>query len=104
MKVAVVQFKASTSKAVNLKKITSFIADAASKNATMCTFPEFMMFYTPSSQSPKQLSGLAETINGDFVRTIAKAAQANRIQVVGSFYEKSKKQDRVYDTTFIIDE
>ena len=103
MKVGVVQFKASTNKVDNLKKIISYISKAASKNATLCAFPEFMMFYTKSSQTSKQLANLAETINGDFVKTIAKAAKENCIQVVGSFYEKSKKKDRVYDTSFVID-
>ena len=103
MKVGVVQFKASTNKNENLKKIISYISKAASKNATLCTFPEFMMFYTSSSQTSKQLANLAETINGNFVTTIAKAAKENQIQVVGSFYEKSRKKDRVYDSCFVID-
>jgi predicted amidohydrolase len=103
MKVAVIQFKASTNKEVNLKKIISFISKAASKNSTLCAFPEFMMFYTNSSQTSKQLASLAETINGNFVSTIAKAAKENKIQVIGSFYEKSRKKDRVYDTAFVID-
>ncbi len=98
-----VQFKASTSKDVNLKKIISYIKKAATKNATLVAFPEFMMFYTNSSQTPKQLANLAETINGDFVSSIANTAKENKIQVVGSFYEKSRKKDRVYDTSFVID-
>lgn len=102
MKAAVVQFKASTNKEDNLTKIISYISKAASKNAALCAFPEFMMFYTSSSQTPKQLVNLAETINGNFVTTIAKAAKENQIQVVGSFYEKSRKKDRVYDTCFVI--
>ena len=102
MKAAVVQFKASTNKEDNLTKIISYISKAASKNAALCAFPEFMMFYTSSSQTPKQLANLAETINGNFVTTIAKAAKENQIQVVGSFYEKSRKKDRVYDTSFLI--
>jgi len=103
MKAAVVQFKASTDKQTNLKKIISYIQKAASKNAKLCAFPEFMMFYTNSKQTSKQLASLAETINGNFVTTIAQAAKENRIQVIGSFYEKSRKKDRVYDTSFIID-
>ncbi|QLH08052.1 carbon-nitrogen hydrolase family protein [Nitrosopumilus ureiphilus] len=103
MKAAIVQFKASTKKEDNLKKIISFISKAAVKNATLCAFPEFMMFYTNSSQTPKQLASLSETIAGDFVTTIAKSAKENHIQVVGSFYEKSRKKDRVYDTSFVID-
>ena len=55
MKVAVVQFKASTNKEENLKKIISYISKASSKNATLCAFPEFMMFYTKSSQTAKSL-------------------------------------------------
>ena len=103
MKAGVVQFKASTKKENNLKKIISYISKASSKNATLCAFPEFMMFYTNSSQTAKQLANLAETINGNFVTTIAKAAKENHIQVIGSFYEKSRKKNRVYDTSFVID-
>ena len=102
MKVAVVQFKALTNKENNLKKIISYIVKAASKHATLCAFPEFMMFYTKSSQTPKELSNLSETINGNFISTIAKTAKENHIQVVGSFYEKSNKKNRVYDTSFVI--
>ena len=63
MKVGVVQFKASTNKENNLKKIISYISKAASKNATFCAFPEFMMFYTTSSQTPSDLASLAEKID-----------------------------------------
>ena len=103
MKVAVVQFKASIDKEINLKKIINYITKAAEKKATLVAFPEFMMFYTNSSQTSKQLAKLAETINGNFVNTVAKAAKENHIQVVGSFYEKSTKKNRVYDTSFVID-
>ena len=102
MKAAVIQFKASTNKQANLEKIISYIQKAALKNAKLCAFPEFMMFYTNSNQSPKQLASLSETINGNFVSTIAKTAKENRIQVIGSFYEKSRKKNRVYDTSFVI--
>ena len=56
MKVAVIQFKASTDKEDNLKKIILYISKAASKNAKLCAFPEFMMFYTNSFQTSKQLA------------------------------------------------
>jgi predicted amidohydrolase len=102
-KVAVVQFCASTQKDVNLEKILGFIRKAAERGAHLCAFPEFMMFYTNSKQTPKELATLAETINGNFVTTIAKAAKKNSIQVIGTLYEKSKKKDRVYDTSFIVD-
>ena len=103
MKVAVVQFKASTNKDANLKKILDYISKAAQNKAALVTFPEFMMFYTDSSQTPKQLANLAENIKDNFVNTIAKTAKQFRIQVIGSFYEKSNQKDRVYDTSFVID-
>ena len=102
MKVAVVQFKASSDKKINLKKIINYITKAAEKKAKLVAFPEFMMFYTSSSQTSEQLANFAETINGNFVQTIAKTAKENNIQVVGSFYEKSTKKNRVYDTSFVI--
>jgi predicted amidohydrolase len=103
MKIAVVQFKASTNKEINLKKIINYISQAAQNKAVLVAFPEFMMFYTNSLQTPKQLASLAETIEGNFVNTIAEIAKQNHIQVIGSFYEKSTKKNRVFDTSFIID-
>lgn len=103
MKAAIVQFKASTNKEINLKKILNYISKAAQNKATLVAFPEFMMFYTDSSQTPIQLASLAETIKGNFVTTIANTAKENHIQVIGSFYEKSTKKNRVYDTLFVID-
>lgn len=102
-KVAVVQFKASVDKNLNLIKILNYIKQAAKKNADLCCFPEFMMFYTTSKQTAQQLANEAETINGNFVTTIAKSAKENSIQVVGTFYEKSNKKNRVYDTSFLVD-
>ena len=102
MKVAVVQFKASINKEKNLKKILNYISEASKNKAVLIAFPEFMMFYTDSSQTPKQLANLAEPVSGKFVNEIAKAAKEYHIEVIGSFYEKSPKKDRVYDTSFVI--
>ena len=102
-KIAIVQFKASTNKKINLNKILKFIQNASDKKAQLCAFPEFMMFYTASSQTPNQLAKESETINGNFVSKICNAAKENKIQVVGTFYEKSSKKNRVYDTAFLID-
>ncbi|VVC05755.1 Nitrilase [uncultured archaeon] len=94
--------RAYVEKEKNLKIILKYISQAARKNSTLCTFPEFMMCYTPSSQSPAELASSAERINGEFVSTIAEAARHNSIQIIGTFYEKSPKPNRVYDTAFVI--
>src|SRR5574338_389669 len=102
MKVAVVQFRAHTDKQKNLKTILNYISQASKKGAELCAFPEFMMFYITPKQSAREVAEHAETINGNFVQEIAHAARKNKIEVVGTIYEKSKKKDRVYDTAFVI--
>ena len=67
MKVALVQFKASTKKDTNLKKILGYIRKASESGAELVAFPEFMMFYTDSSQTPAALADMAEKITGEFV-------------------------------------
>ena len=101
-KVAIAQFKASTDKTKNLPKILDYIKQAAKNHADLCAFPEYMMFYTPRTQSAKQVALQAETINGKFVSTIRECARKNSIIVIGTMFEKSRKKDRVFDTSFII--
>jgi len=60
------------------------------------------MFFTPTSQSANQVAQQAETINGKFVSAISECAKQNSIIVVGTMLEKSKKKDRVYDTSFVV--
>ena len=101
-KIAVVQFKASTDKNKNLPKIIGYIEEASKKNADLVAFPEYMMFYTPTTQTPSEVANEAETINGKFVSSIVRAAKQNSIIVVGTMYEKSSKKNRVYDTSFVV--
>ena len=95
--------RAETDKKTNLKKILRYISQASHKGSVLCTFPEFMMCYTPSSQSSSELANIAEKIDGEFVSSISEAAKQNSIQVVGTLYEKSPKPNRVYDTSFLVD-
>ena len=101
-KVALAQFRAATDKQRNLKRIIGYIEEAANAGAGLIAFPEFMMFYTPSAQTPRQLHQMAEELDGGFVQEISDAASRHSIQVVGTTYEKSKK-DKVYDTAFFLD-
>lgn len=98
--VAVVQLKSSEDKQENLKRSVDYIAEAAAKASLVC-FPEFQMAFSPSSQSPAELSKIAETVRGDFVTTLRSAARKNRIGVVATIYEKAKGS-RVFDTAIVI--
>lgn len=101
MRAAIVQMRASTDKDANLERILSYISNAASGGATLCAFPEFMMFHTSSSQTARELAKTAETMTGPFVRAVAQAAKEHRIEVVGTMYEKSRIRNRAYDTCFV---
>lgn len=102
-RMAIVQMSASTEKGDNLARILSYVSEAAGGGADMVAFPEYMMFYTPASQTPSQLAELAEERDGPFVSAVAAAAAEHGIGVVGTFYEKSRRADRVYDSSFHVD-
>jgi predicted amidohydrolase len=93
--------RSSEDKQENLKRSVEFIAGAAGEGAHLVCFPEFQMAFSPGSQSAAQLSGVAETIGGNFVSTLAAAAKKNRIGVIAAIYEKSDSK-RVYDTAVMI--
>lgn len=95
--------RASTEKEENLARILRYIGQASRGGSELCAFPEFMMFYTPAGQPAAELAGMAEREKGEFVTSISEAARENSIQVVGTFYEKSPRANRVYDTSFLID-
>jgi len=102
-RVAVVQLRASTHKDENLKIALGYIKEAKSKKADLITFPEFLMAYSPASQSAEELSKIAESIDGEFASALKDAAKINGINVVATIYEKSKEKNRVYDTSLLID-
>jgi deaminated glutathione amidase len=107
--IALVQMKSSESKDENLRLSLNFIKEAAKKKASLICFPEFQMAFSPSYQSAKQLTKLAESINcGNFVFTLCSAAKRNKINVIATIYERitnnsnTKYNNRVFDTAVMI--
>jgi len=96
-----VQLKSSQDKQENLKRSVDYVAEASARKAGLVCFPEFQMAFSPASQSLKDLSKMAETVQGDFVATLRLAARKNRIGVVATIYEKSKG-NRVFDTAVVV--
>lgn len=89
--------RSSQDKQENLIKSIEFINEAASNKAELVCFPEFQMAYSPASQSARQLASIAETVKGEFVTSLSKAAKKNKVGVVATIYEKSDST-RVYDS------
>lgn len=101
--IALAQLRASVHKEENLRVAIDCVREAKSKRASLVVFPEFLMAYSPESQSAQELSEIAEEIHGPFVSALRQAARSNNLALVATIYEKSKVPNRVYDTACLID-
>ena len=102
-KAAVAQIQSSTDKKDNLRKALRLIKEARSGGAELIAFPEFLMAFSPASQSAEELSQIAETIEGEFVSALRAAANAVGIAVLATIYEPAPVANRVYDSAVWID-
>jgi predicted amidohydrolase len=103
IKVAVAQIQSSTEKAANLRAARDLIMQARAHGAALVAFPEFLMAFSPASQSPEELAQIAETTDGPFVSALREAAKAAGIAVLATIYEKAPPANRVYDSAVWID-
>ena len=101
--IALAQLSSDIDKTANLKKACAWIAEATALGAEVIVFPEFLMAYSPATQSAAELAAMAEPIDGPFVSALADAAKTHHIAVVASLYETCARAERVYDTAVWID-
>jgi predicted amidohydrolase len=98
-----VQMKSDTDKKKNLAQSKDYIREARHKNAQIVCFPEFQMGFSPSYQKPIELGGTSEAVNtGNFVKSLSRSAKENRIDVIGTIYEKSRADNKVFDSAVAI--
>lgn len=102
-RIAIAQIESSTSKDANLKKAVDWIHKAKERNADLIAFPEFLMAFSPASQTAEDLTRIAESTDGPFVMTLRQAAKTVNIGVVATIYENSTVPNRVFDTAVWID-
>jgi predicted amidohydrolase len=102
-KIAIAQVESSTDKNENLRKAVGLIQDAKRKGAGLIAFPEFLMAFSPASQTAEQLTQVAEVADGPFISSLRDAAKAASIGVVATIYENSPAPNRVFDTAIWID-
>jgi len=102
-KVAIVQIQSSTEKKENLRRALELVKDSNSGGADLVVFPEFLMAFSPASQTAKELAQVAEPLQGYFVTALKEAAKATRTAIVATIYETCSIPDRVYDTALWID-
>jgi deaminated glutathione amidase len=102
-KVAIVQIRSSTEKKENLLRALELVKDSKSAGANLVVFPEFLMAFSPASQSAKELAEIAEPLAGPFIAALKEVANATRTAIVATFYETCSIADRVYDTAIWVD-
>ena len=102
-KVAVAQIASSTDKKENLRTALHLIREASESGAALIAFPEFLMAFSPSSQSAAALEQVAEEVSGGFISSLRDAAKAAGIAVLATLYETAPNANRVFDSAVWID-
>ncbi len=102
-KIAIAQVSSSTEKGENLPPALALIKKAKAEGAQLIAFPEFLMAFSPASQTAEELAALAEPVDGSFVTALRDAARAARISILATIYERRASSNRVYDTAVWID-
>jgi predicted amidohydrolase len=102
-KIAIAQVQSSTDKTANLKQALRLIDEAKSQSAEIIAFPEFLMAFSPGSQSAAELTAVAESVDGPFIGALCDHAKAAKLGVLAAIYESSPVAHRVYDTAVWID-
>ncbi len=102
-KFAIAQVQSSTDKAANLKQALRLIDEAKSQAAEIIAFPEFLMAFSPGSQSAEELTLVAEAVDGPFITALRDRAKVAKLGVLAAIYESSPITNRVYDTAVWID-
>jgi deaminated glutathione amidase len=102
-KVAIVQIQSSTEKKENLRRALELVKDSKSGGAGLVMFPEFLMAFSPASQTAKDLAEIAEPLQGPFITSLQATAKATHTAIVATIYETCSVPDRVYDTALWID-
>jgi predicted amidohydrolase len=102
-KIAIAQVESTTDKQANLRKAIDLIHEAKRRNAECIVFPEFLMAFSPASQSAEELVQSAESIEGPFIAALRDRAKTLNLSVLATIYESAALPNRVYDTALWID-
>ncbi|MFT4260690.1 carbon-nitrogen hydrolase family protein [Microbacterium sp.] len=98
--VAVCQFAPTASRADNLKRIARLSARAAARGVRLVVFPEYSSYFVdPMDDS---LAANAETLDGDFVSTLAGIAAEHGIVIVAGLVERASDAGRVRNTVVAV--
>jgi predicted amidohydrolase len=97
--VAVCQFRPSASRADNRARVAEFTADAARRGARLVVFPEYSSYFVEPMDAT--LAENAETVDGEFVRTLRQTASEHGVTIIAGLVENAG--ERVHNTLVAVD-
>lgn len=99
--IGLVQLEAVNNKYKNIEKIKKLLKSSKNIEADIIVLPEYLM--TPiEGLKPYDLYKMAEDINGVFVNELVVIAREYSTNIVATFFEKTGKPPRVYNTVVFI--
>lgn len=99
MKIALGQFETTRDKGRNLERIAELVIEAKRGGNHVVIFPEAAMFHLTLDES---LISAAERIDGPFLTELADLARTNDIVLIAGVFESIADNDRVYNTTVVL--
>ncbi|WP_329004812.1 carbon-nitrogen hydrolase family protein [Kribbella sp. NBC_00709] len=100
MRIAVVQSASSYDKAANRDLVARLVADAAQGRPDLVVLPEAIM--SDFAVEGESVAEAAESLDGEFVATLRKAAVEHSVTIVAGMFERSCDQHRPYNTLLAV--
>jgi predicted amidohydrolase len=102
LSIAVAQFAPTGDKKRNADTISDHVRSAAAAGARVVVLPEFSMFSVP--RMDERFVQSAESLNGQFVRSLRHLAAAHTIAIVCGLNETSDDSTRIHNTLVAINQ
>ncbi len=99
--IGLVQLEAVNNKYENIEKVKKLMKSSRNIEADIIVLPEYLM--TPiEGLEPHDLYEIAEDINDAFINKLAAIAKEYSTNIIATFFEKTNKPPRVYNTVVLI--
>lgn len=102
MKLALAQFKSTSEKEENLKKVLRFMELASKLGADAVVFPEYTNLYVEREIGRERLYELSEADDTEFINAIKREADRQNVHVIIGVYERGERPKTVYSSAFVI--
>ncbi|GAA3927603.1 carbon-nitrogen hydrolase family protein [Microbacterium soli] len=93
--VAVCQFAPAASRSANRERVSGLVADAAARGARLVVLPEYSSYFVDPMDA--SLAAESETLDGEFVQTLARLAAEHATAIVAGLVERADA-GRVHNT------